>query len=184
MNKQGKIEKIFEKILWESKKIVILAVISAIIGAIILVLIGTYEMLSVIPDLPNSFDEKHYEEFEKEAVMRVVGAIDIYLIATVLLIFGVGMYEIFISKIDIAEKDTDTKARNILIIHSLDELKDKLLKVIIIVLIVTCFNYAISINLEDTSKIINIIYFGIVIVLMAVAMFLISKSSHKKQQEK
>ncbi|MFN3528067.1 MAG: hypothetical protein ACK4YO_03095, partial [Candidatus Altarchaeaceae archaeon] len=58
-----KIEKIFEKILWESKGIIILAVIASVIAGIILILIGTWQIFSVIPHFPNSFiDEKHSKE--------------------------------------------------------------------------------------------------------------------------
>jgi len=60
------------------------------------------------------------------------------LIAVVLLIFSFGIYELFISEIDDAENSE--VGSKILAIHSLDELKDKLGKVVVMVLIVSFFN--------------------------------------------
>ena len=53
-----------------------------------------------------------------------------------LLIFGFGVYELFISEIDIAR---DKFADSTLKINSLDQLKNKIIKVVIIVLIVKFF---------------------------------------------
>ena len=65
---------------------------------------------------------------------KMISAVDLYLIGIVLLIFGFGIYELFISKIDIAREDLSV---TILEIENLDELKNKIIKVIVMVLIVS-----------------------------------------------
>ncbi len=175
-NIKDKIEQTFEKILWQSKIIVILAVISAMFGALVLIIMGTYNIYSVISEIFGVFTKEiPYENFNEEAIIYIVSAIDTFLIATVLIIFGIGLYEIFISKIEYAERDIDSKASTVLIIHSLDELKNKLIKVIIIVLIVTYFKYAISIKYTEISQ---LLYLSVGIALIAVAIFLLNKDKH------
>ncbi|HJY63040.1 MAG TPA: YqhA family protein [Ignavibacteria bacterium] len=157
-----------ENILWKSRFMVFLAVISAIISAFIMIIMGCLEVFSVINEIFQSFTNPDaYEGFSKTAVSHLVSAIDDYLIGTVFLIFGIGLYELFISKIDIAEKD-ETSSR-VLIIHDLDQLKEKIAKVVIMVLIVTFFKYAVNINY---SEMINLLYLSIGILLIAVSIYL------------
>lgn len=171
----NKLEQFFERLLWESRIMVIMSVLASIFAALTLTIMGTYDILAVFLELFHSFsDSQVYEQYHKEAVVHIISAIDSYLIATVLLIFGIGLYELFISKIDYAEKDT--KSSRVLIIHSLDQLKDKLAKVIVMVLIVTFFKYAVSFKYEDM---LNLLYLSIGIILIALAIYFLAKS-HKE----
>lgn len=170
-----KLESIFEWLLWESRFFIILAVIASIASALLLVVLGTYDILLLLKEVFHAFsDSELYEEFHKTAVTHIIGAIDFYLIATVLIIFGVGLYELFISKIDYAEKDT--KSSKILVIHTLDQLKEKLAKVIIMVLIVTFFKHALNIKYES---VLNILYLGAGILLVALALYFIHKENRR-----
>jgi len=169
-----KLEQIIERILWESRLMIFLAVIAAIIAALILVVMGTYDIIQILIDMGHAFSDKElYESFHKDAITHIISAIDAYLISTVLLIFGIGLYELFISKIDYAENDT--RSSKILIVHSLDQLKDKLAKVIVMVLIVTYFKHAVSIKYED---ILSLLYLGAGIILIALAIYFLGKGHH------
>jgi uncharacterized membrane protein YqhA len=148
--------------LWRSRFMVFLAVISSVFSALIMIIMGTIEVVNVC-----------IEFFH--AVSHLVSAVDDYLIGTVFMIFGIGLYELFISKIDVAEND-ETSSK-VLIIHDLDALKEKIAKVVIMVLIVTFFKYAININY---TEMINLLYLSIGILLIAVSIYL----THKSPQEK
>ncbi len=151
---------------------VFFAVIASIIAALIMIIMGSLEVISVCGELIHSVSSPEaYEEFGKNAVSHLVSAIDDYLIGTVFLIFGIGLYELFISKIDIAEND-ETSSR-VLIIHDLDALKEKIAKVVIMVLIVTFFKYAINIKYDEM---INLLYLAIGILLIAVSIYLTHKA--------
>lgn len=155
---------------------VFLAVISAIISALIMILLGSIEVSKVVYELFHAFSNPGgTEEFAKSSVSHLVSAIDDYLIGTVFLIFGIGLYELFISKIDIAESD-ETSSK-VLIIHDLDQLKEKIAKVVIMVLIVTFFKYAINFKYDEM---INLLYLSIGILLIAVSIYLTHKSPHAK----
>ena len=104
-----------------------------------------------------------------ETITHVVEIIDGYLLATVLLIFALGLYELFISPIDLASKDDVTTASNVLIISSLDDLKTRLAKVILMILIVRFFEHAISMQFANP---LDLLYLAAGIALIGVALFL------------
>jgi uncharacterized membrane protein YqhA len=171
--------RIIENILWKSRLMVFFAVIAAIISALIMIVMGCLEVISVVVEIIHSISSPEaYDGFSKTAVSHLVSAIDDYLIGTVFLIFGIGLYELFISKIDVAEKD-ETSSR-VLIIHDLDQLKEKIAKVVIMVLIVTFFKYAVNINY---TEMINLLYLSIGILLIAISIYLTHKT-HKPHPER
>ena len=108
-----------------------------------------------------------------ELLYKLITAIDLYLIGVVLLIFGFGIYELFISKIDIARRD---EAVTILEIENLEELKNKIIKVIILVLIVSFFERILKISSSFTSPI-DMAYFAISILGLSLGVYYIKKHS-------
>lgn len=173
------VEKIFETILWRSRLIVIFAVIASLVSALIMIAMGCYEVVLVVQSLAGAFaSHEAYEQFNSMAVSNLVSAVDDYLIGTVFLIFAAGIYELFISKIDIAEKDT--RSSKVLIIHDLDQLKEKIAKVIIMVLIVTFFKYAVDFKYNEM---IHLLYLSIGILLIAVSIYLTHKGIKHKSSD-
>ena len=158
------LEQLFENLLWKSRLIILLAVIFGIIASTALFLTGSYEIWHTITHITSQ--ENHGIDYSK-LLIGIVGAIDLYLIGIVLLIFSFGIYELFISKIDIAH-DEANKEHNILEISSLDELKNKLLKVIIMVLIVTFFKTVLSANFQTPLE---MLYFALAILAIATCAF-------------
>ena len=165
------IEKLFENAIWSSRFIVLLAVVFGLLGAIILfivasmdiweVAVGTYQViLHIIP---------HPDHFHENIVAGIIGAVDLYLIAVVMFIFSFGLYELFISDIDQAEGKNGSK---LLAIHDLDQLKDKIAKVIIMVLIVSFFKKVL--HTEFTTPL-EMFYFAFSIMVLAVGLYFLSK---------
>lgn len=180
------IERAFEWLLWESRIIVIISVVASILSAIALSIVGTVDLFYSLKKIFTIFSD--YENFQAtytKMLVSVVSAMDLYLIATVLLIFGIGLYELFISRIDQIEEEE--KSSGILKVHSLDELKEKLLKVIHVVLVVYFFKYAIKI---EYNNILDLLYLAIGIVLIAASIYLTglkpgkSKKKHDDYKEK
>lgn len=135
------IEKIIERLIIQSRLIILVAVVFGLISAIVMVILGSYSVINgLIKGVQIFFDYAHYEQLENDIVKNIITAVDTYLIATVLLIFSFGLYELFISKISMDE----TRSSGILVIKDLDQLKENLAKVIIIVLVVTYFKFALE----------------------------------------
>ena len=174
MENRGFLEAIFESSLWRSRLIVILAVIFGMIGGIALFLVASYDVWVIAVDVFKFFF-KHYhpEHFHASIISGIIGAVDLYLIAVVMLIFSFGLYELFISKIDDAEEsETGNK---LLAIHSLDELKDKLGKVVVMVLIVSFFKKVINM---DFNTPLEMLYLAGSILALALALYYMHKGEH------
>jgi len=132
------IETLFEGMLWRSRFIVVLSVIFALLGAIALFIVASADIWEMFVLTWDVFIHHHHpENFHEKLIGGIIGAVDLYLIAVVLLIFAFGIYELFISEID--EAENSEVGDKILAIHDLDELKSKLGNVIVMVLIVSFF---------------------------------------------
>ncbi len=73
----------------------------------------------------------------EEALTRLVGAVDLGLLAAVFLIFGLGPFELFVRKLDLPME-------NVLRVESLADLKAKLGQVIVMILVVKFFEKALA----------------------------------------
>ena len=165
------LEKIFESAMWKTRLFVLLPVIFGLIGAVILFVVASKDIFEVLIYTLNVYlNGLHPENFHEEIVSKIIGAVDLYLIAVVMLIFAFGLYELFISKIDAAE-DTKTGS-TILAIHSLDQLKDKIAKVIVMVLIVSFFQKVLHTRYDGALE---MLYFALSIGLLAVGLYFLGK---------
>ena len=164
------LERWFEKGLWASKLVILLAVIFSIFAAFALFLIGSADLYHVvIATYKYFFMGIHPENFHADVVAEIIGAVDLYLIAVVLLIFGFGIYELFISDIDVAK---GTGGDKVLYVSSLDELKDKIAKVIVMVLVVSFFQRVLH---TDYKGSLEMLYFAISITALSLGLYFLHK---------
>ncbi|MBN1839855.1 MAG: YqhA family protein [Campylobacterales bacterium] len=164
------IEKLFEKGLWSSRLIILLAVVFSILSSFALFLIGSADLYHVVIETYQYFFQGvHPENFHADIVAEIIGAIDLYLIAVVLLIFGFGIYELFVSDIDVAKGSGGDK---ILYVSSLDELKDKIAKVIVMVLIVSFFQRILHTEYKGALE---MLYFSISIATLSIGLYFLHK---------
>jgi len=172
--KSWKIEETFEKFLWTSRLLAVFAVIASLAAALCLFFIGTFDIVKVFVDLGGyalGFNSK--QDLHVEVVSTIIGSVDIFLIAVVLLIFSFGLYELFISHIGAAQSH---EVSSILDIPSLDVLKDKIGQVIIMALIVKFFQAVLSMKIDVWM---DMLIFAGAIVLLSAALFLMHrKKSH------
>ena len=159
----------FENALWSTRFIVLISVVLSIISSIILFLLGGWDIVQAIiyknPLLNNSI------ETNNELLFNIISSIDLFLIGIVLLIFGFGVYELFISEINFAK---DKFADSTLKINSLDQLKNKIIKVIIIVLIVKFFEKVLKLSHNFTTPK-DLILFSLSILAICIGYFLINR---------
>lgn len=141
-------ERLFESMLWNSRFVVIVSVLVSLATAFAMFYMATVDAYYLISHLgeyisPDLVGEAR-KHFRAETVTHVVEVIDGYLLATVLLIFALGLYELFISKID--EAEAFETSSSVLAINSLDDLKTRLGRVVIMILIVNFFEHAIRMD--------------------------------------
>ncbi len=174
--KQPLLERIFEKGLWNTRFIIMIGVLCSLAACISLFIFGSIEIGHIIHDqikVWNDSDKIDYHGIHSQLLIHFIGAIDLYLVGIVFLLFSFGIYELFISKIDIARKDDDAE---ILEVENLDELKNKIIKVIIMVLIVSFFAEVIKyIKEHPFSTTMDMLCFALSILAISIGVFLIKK---------
>lgn len=158
-----------EKFLWNTRYVTLLAVILSIMASFFLMILGSWEIIQAIFYYNPLFDPSI--SGNNMLLYKIISSIDLFLIAIVLIIFGFGIYELFISEIDFANSKFNEST---LKIRDLDQLKNKIIKVIIIIFIVKFFEKVLkfSDNFETTT---DILYFGLAILSICVAYFLLNK---------
>jgi uncharacterized membrane protein YqhA len=146
----------FKRILAGSRYFVILAVIGSFISSVAVLIYGVFIVVSTI--LHTFTQPELTEEGARELSVGMIGTIDLFLLGTVLYIIALGLYELFIDDTLVMPKW--------LKIDTLDELKEKLIGVIVVLLLVT-FLGQVSLWKGD----VNIIAYGgaIALVLFALA---------------
>ena len=158
-----------EKLLWNFRYITILTVVLSIFSSLSLIILGSWDIIEAVIFYNPLFDQSITNN--NELLFKIISAIDLFLIAIVLLIFGFGIYELFVSEIDFANaKFNDSTLK----IKDLDQLKNKIIKVIIIVLIVKFFEKVLKFSENFTSPI-DILYFGLSILSICLGYYLINK---------
>jgi uncharacterized membrane protein YqhA len=164
------IENIFERTLWNVRFIVLLGVLFGALSAIVLFIAGSNEIYHIIVGYLQAGPHTLTHE---EILIGIIGAVDFYLIGLVLIIFSFGIYELFISDIDIAR--IEGGFGSILDIENLDDLKNKIIKVIIMVLIVTFFQRILS--MEFTTSI-DMLSLAFSICLICVGVYFLGRQGH------
>ena len=171
------LEKFFENAMWQTRLFVLFAVIFGLLGSIVLFIVASVDIFEVLKYTIDVYSNGlHPEKFHEEIVSKIIGAVDLYLIAVVMLIFSFGIYELFISKIDAACNEENENCSTILAIHSLDQLKDKIAKVIIMVLIVNYFQRVLHTKYETPLE---LLYFALAITALAVGLYFLGKVGKK-----
>ena len=147
-----------KKLLGSSRYLILLAVISAFIAAVTLLIFGAYETgLEIFHILQG--------DLPKSVATVFIEIADLFLLGVVMYIIALGLYELFI--------DDSVPVPTWLEIHNLDDLKAKLISVVIVVMGVLFLKQIVSWDGER-----NLLTFGggIALVIAALTYFLSSKS--------
>jgi len=165
-------EKFFETILWRSRLVMLLAVLVALIAAV-LVILGNFVDLAHLGSLFGQYLTNEHDVTTRQAMMlAVIELLDGFLMAGVLLIFSFGLYELFISSIEPADKSQ--QKGKILNIKNIDVLKNKLGKVILMMLIIKVFSFTIQLKISNALELLML---AAAVALIALALFL-TKNGH------
>jgi uncharacterized membrane protein YqhA len=180
----GLIEKLFEGLLWRSRYVVLFAVFASIASAFAIFYMATTDVVYLVQHITHYADAAMTDVARKAihdtTVTHVVEVVDGYLLGTVMLIFALGMYELFISDIDEA-KGSKTSSK-IMVIESLDDLKQRLAKVIIMILIVTIFELTMKVTVSSPA---DLLYLAGALALIGLALYLthVSDGTSDKAQQ-
>lgn len=164
------LEEIFEGTLWNSRFVILAAVLGSLLAGFAIFYMATVDVVNLflhaLHYADSSLSDQARKALHDSTVTHIVEVVDGYLLATVMLIFSLGLYELFISDIDQAHGSRASS--KILVIGSLDDLKSRLAKVILMILIVTLFQEAINMKLNTP---LDLVYLGGSITLIALALY-------------
>lgn len=176
------IERVFEKFLWSSRFVVIIAVVSSLVLSLFTFYLATAEVVNIIYSYFVSsaqvMDVQLKKAIKTDVIVGVIKVIDVYLLGIFMLIFSYGLYELFISKIDDAVNSETSKS--VLLIKSFDDLKTKLGNVVLLILVVNFFQHAVEIIYTDS---LSLLYLGIGILVVSGAIYLSHLKDHGSIQK-
>lgn len=164
-------EKLFEEMLWKSRLILIVAVICCVVTAASFVLLGVFEVFHLVEGL-FSYLVMHSEDVSRDfLVLTVIEILDTFLISSILFIFSFGLYELFISPIESSRELTSQAFQ----IKSIEELKAKLGKVIVMLLVIKVFAHLVELK---PSNMLEMLYLAIIVLLVSISLWLGHDKSH------
>lgn len=146
-------ERRFELVLWRSRLAVVLAVLCCALLALTAFVLGAIDTAQVIASTaayagmsaPNAVRS----EARGDIVSSIVKAVDAFLVGSILSVVALGLYELFVNRIDPAENSE--VAPRLLLIHSLDDLKARVARLVLLVLVVEFFGLALKLPLTTAQ---------------------------------
>jgi len=154
--------------LWRLRLMAILPVLLSLASAAVSFLLGTFEIIRALFYLNDHHDMTG--KYIAKLLGSMVTGIDLYLIGIALLIFGYGVYELLISPIE-AARAPGRAGEGLLDIRDLDQLKEKLVKVLVVALIVSAFKAMLTYPITDGP---SLAYFSLSVLLLAISGFLVT----------
>jgi uncharacterized membrane protein YqhA len=150
-----------KKILGMTRYAVVVPAIASIIGALLLMGQGSVEMIKVVIDALTDGASL------KETIVDVLTAVDAILLGTVLLVIGYGLYELFI--------DADIEVPLWLRVRDLDDLKSKLIGVVVAIVAVVFVGVFVDSNRAD-----EVISYGVGAGALVVGLAIFAYASRKE----
>lgn len=152
------------RVLGFTRFVVFIPALASIIGAVLLMIQGSIEMCMVV------YKAIVTDYLLKESVVDVLTAIDAILLGTVLLVIGYGLYELFI--------DPDLPVPAWLRVKDLDDLKSKLIGVVVAIIAVVFVGVFV-----DSNRASEVISYGVGAGAIVVALAAFSWASRKPKNE-
>lgn len=169
------VETFFEHFLWYFRLVIVLGVVGLLMGSCVVFLFGILETFHLVAQFFKTIltHGGHLVEVQTpgmmtydDLILQVITLVDDFLVGIVLLIFGLGSYDLFISRIDPALEQTDVRP-DWLIFGSLEELKSVLGKVVMMILTISFLRYTIELDIETPLE---LLYLGAGIALVSLAL--------------
>lgn len=161
------------RVLSGSRYAIVIAVIGTLLASVVLLAYGTLVVAKLTWDLVR--DREVNSSYAKSLSIEFLQLVDLFLVGTVLYIIAIGLYELFI--------DDQLETPGWLHIETLDDLKNKLISVIVALLAVTFANSAVGGKGGQ-----DIFYYGIAIAAVLVPLialqFAASRSKAKRDVER
>ena len=155
----------FERILTGSRYLILIAVIGSLVASLVLLAYGGLEVIFI---LARAFSEITIDaKVDKGLILTFIEVVDLFLLGTAFYIIALGLYELFINdRINLPAW---------LEIHDFDDLKGKLISVLVVVLGVLFLGQA-----ANSKGDANLLAYGVAIALVIAALSYFLSQKTKK----
>ena len=165
------LERSAQALLWNGRWLFAFAALACLLIAVVLLwisMVDTWHVLHLAVAYTQAVsDGTAAKPTRVELVGESIKALDGFLLAMAMLIFSLGIYELFVSEIDQAR--AHALSGRILLIRSLDDLKSRLGKVILVIMVVTLFEAILEFHVQSALDLLGV---ATAIVLAAAALYL------------
>lgn len=170
------LERVFEELLWGSRWLSVVAVTLSLVVAVVVFVLASADVVRLVAKgaaLLLAPDEV-LSDARLALVARVVKIVDLYLVATFMIVFSLGLYELFVGRIDAAERSE--VGRRLLLIRDLDDLKDRLAKIVMLILAMLFLEFALRLA---PGSYLDLLYLALGTTLIAAALLFTQKRGPK-----
>jgi len=165
-----RLRRLFEQGLWASRLVMLVAVVASMLMALGAFYMATMDVLR-LPAYLAAYTDLHLADearadLRANAITLIVKAVDGYIITAILIIFSLGLYQFFFAKLRVAG-DSEA-APQLLRIGGLDDLKDRIAKLLMLVLVIEFFQRALRV---DYQRALELLYLAVGILLIGTTLY-------------
>ena len=137
-----------ERVLWSTRLLLVAGVAGSAILAVAALWLATVDLARFLADVVD-YTTGGGGAARSDLVSGVVKIVDTYLLAAILVVVTVGLYELFVGRID--ARRTGDGAPRVLVARSLDDLKDRIAKLVVLILVIEFFQRALKVDIDSAG---------------------------------
>jgi len=168
------VEEVVEKFLWNTRFVIMLGVFGLLMSSMIIFMMGIIETFNLMGTFLGHLVHHgpHFDTIYNDLIVSIITTVDDFLLGTVLLIFGLGTYDLFISRLDPAIHQEDVRP-DWMVFGSLEELKSVLGKIVLMILTINFLKWSLKLDAPDPAdriEPISLLWYGAGVALVSLAL--------------
>jgi uncharacterized membrane protein YqhA len=147
-------EVVAERALWGSRLLMLVGVAGSILMAVIVLWMSAVDLAVLAGDTIAYASASDRADLRADLIGGIVKTIDSFLLAAILVLVAFGLYELFISRLDPARDGTSSP--RILLVVSVDDLKDRIAKLVVLILVIEFFQKSLEADLTQADDLLKL----------------------------
>ena len=154
-----------ERALWSTRLLLVAGVAGSVVLAAAVLWLATVDLVRFLGDV-GDYTADGDATARSSLVAGVVKIVDTYLLAAILVVVAFGLYE-FVGRIGTSRTgDGDPR---VLVARSLDDLKDRIAKLVVLILVIEFFQRALKVDIEGAGDLL-VLAGGVALVSLAIVL--------------
>ena len=158
----------FERGLWATRYMILIPVVVGVVAALGMIVLTAVDTIYLLGQFGHYAAASALQgDARLQISARILQIVEGYLLATILFLFSLGLYELFIGKIEAIEQSPF--GSRVLLISSIDDLKERLGRVVLLALVIEFFHEALRIEYQTPQ---DLLYLALAVALIGGALYL------------